>query len=248
AHPKERLQQIISDSGIRHIASTPEDFLNFADLGLTLLSPLETNQNNFAANAAFHLAGYVLYTSGSTGTPKGVQLGEPALVNLLLWQRAHSRAYTGTKTLQFAPLTFDVSFQEIFATLITGGTLVLVDDDLRLNPIELLKFIEQHGINRLFLPFVALQLLADTADFSNIYPLCLEEIMTAGEQLKVTPQIVTFFQHIPGSVLYNQYGPTEAHVVSSLKLEGSPSTWPELPSIGTSIANVELLILDDQQR
>src|SRR5690606_22090005 len=44
AHPKERLQQIISDSGIRHIASTPEDFLNFADLGLTLLSPLETNQ------------------------------------------------------------------------------------------------------------------------------------------------------------------------------------------------------------
>ncbi|MBK1439222.1 amino acid adenylation domain-containing protein [Parapedobacter sp. ISTM3] len=248
AHPDERLQQIIADSGIRHIACSLGDTNRFEKLGLAPITLPTATEHATTVPKATSCAGYILYTSGSTGKPKGVKMGETALANLLQWQRNHSVAATGTKTLQFAPLTFDVSFQEIFATLTTGGTLVLVEDDLRLNPIELLKFIEQRGINRLFLPFVALQLLADTAAFSNLYPRCLQEIMTAGEQLKVTPQIVSFFERIPDAVLYNQYGPTEAHVVSSLKLEGPPLTWPELPSIGTPISNVDLLILDEQQR
>jgi len=51
-------------------------------------------------------------------------MGHAPLVNLLQWQRKHSKATAGTKTLQFAPLSFDVSFQELFATLGTGGTLI----------------------------------------------------------------------------------------------------------------------------
>ena len=86
-------------------------------------------------------------------------MGHGPLVNLLQWQRHHSRANTGTKTLQFAPLSFDVSFQELFATFSTGGELVLIEDDLRLDPQNLLSFIQEQNINRIFLPFVALQFL-----------------------------------------------------------------------------------------
>ena len=57
----------------------------------------------------------------------------------------------------------------------------------------------------------------------NISPLALKEVMTAGEQLKITPQIVRFFAALPGSVLFNQYGPTETHVVTQLKLDGDPT-------------------------
>ena len=189
---------------------------------------------------------YVLYTSGSTGKPKGVCMGHTPLVNLILWQHKHSIAGIGTKTLQFAPLSFDVSFQEIFATLTTGGTLVLIEDDLRLDPQSLLNFIQQENINRIFVPFVALQYLTESADANKNYPSSLQEVMTAGEQLKVTPQVVNFFKALPNAVLYNQYGPTECHVVTELKLDGDPAFWPALPSIGKAIDNTEILILDEK--
>jgi len=64
----------------------------------------------------------------------------------------------------------------------------LIEDDLRLDPQNLLSFIQEQNINRIFLPFVALQFLTETADATKYYPASLEEVMTAGEQLKITPQ------------------------------------------------------------
>ena len=108
------------------------------------------------ANLAF-----VLYTSGSTGTPKGVAMPHAGLVNLVAWHLAEGTA--PRHTLQFSSLSFDVSFQEIATTLASGGTLVLVDDALRRDPDELLRFMASHGVERLFLPFVALQSLAEAS-------------------------------------------------------------------------------------
>ena len=108
------------------------------------------------ANLAF-----VLYTSGSTGTPKGVAMPHAGLVNLVSWHLQD--AAEPRHTLQFSSLSFDVSFQEIATTLASGGTLVLVDDELRRDPDALLRFVARHGVERLFLPFVALQSLAEAS-------------------------------------------------------------------------------------
>ena len=136
-------------------------------------------------------------------------MGHAAMVNLLTWQQKHSASATGFNTLQFAPLSFDVSFQEIFATLTTGGTLVLVDETMRVDPNRLLSYIETNKVNRIFLPFVVLQYLTEAADAEKHFPACLKEVMTAGEQLKITPQVVRFFQALPDCVLYNQSCPTK---------------------------------------
>lgn len=248
-YPETRLRTVSEDAHLQTILLTKEgdgDALSALELRLLETSKIAVSHQVEPIQRHEDVAGYVLYTSGSTGRPKGVQMGESALVNLLRWQQAHSRAGVGTRTLQFAPLTFDVSFQELFATLSTGGTVMLVDDDLRLNPLKLLDFIENNGVNRLFLPFVALQLLADTACQAEKYPSCIQEIMTAGEQLKITPQLRQFFRALPDACLYNQYGPTEAHVVTELPLTGPIENWPELPTIGFPIDNTEILILDDQ--
>ncbi|HEY4109299.1 amino acid adenylation domain-containing protein [Puia sp.] len=252
SYPADRLQQIVSDSGIDTCLSmSTEEEATLASL--QGLSPLSFNATTAAVdltaiqNREPFLA-YLLYTSGSTGKSKGVCMGHAPLVNLLQWQQKHSIAAAGTRTLQFAPLTFDVSFQELFATLTTGGTLVLIEDELRLDPQKLLRFIGSEGINRIFLPFVALQYITEAADNAKLFPSSLQEVMTAGEQLKITPQVVNFFSALPGAVLYNQYGPTETHVVTELVLQGDPNAWPALPNIGKPIDNTGAWILDPQQR
>src|SRR6185437_5183547 len=44
----------------------------------------------------------------------------------------------------------------------------------------------------------------------------------------------------------NQYGPTETHVVTQLKLAGDPKQWRSLPSVGVPIYNTEIHILDEE--
>ena len=245
AYPHERLQQIVSDSGIDCVLCGDSESTLFESLGIHAIS-LNKHFDLPETKPVIHSGlGYVLYTSGSTGKPKGVCMGQAALVNLMLWQHKHSVAGKGTRTLQFAPLSFDVSFQEIFATLTTGGTLVLIEDDLRLDPQNLLHFIQEQSINRIFVPFVALQYLTEAAEATKFFPACLKEVMTAGEQLKITSQVVSFFTALPDCILYNQYGPTECHVVTELRLEGKATEWPALPTIGKAIDNTEMLILNE---
>jgi amino acid adenylation domain-containing protein len=247
-YPSDRLEQMITDSGIQICLAPSGEMPLFQSLetSVFILSSDDPGEGHHKIKdpQPGSLA-YVLYTSGSTGKPKGVSMGQAALVNLLQWQKNHSAAGPGTKTLQFAPLSFDVSFQEIFATLTTGGTLVVVGDDLRLDPQRLLRFIEEVAIERIFLPFVALQFLSEAADSHQIFPSSLREVITAGEQLKVTPQLVRFFSALPGCHLFNQYGPTECHVVTALPLQGDPSAWPALPSIGKPIDQTSIWILDE---
>jgi amino acid adenylation domain-containing protein len=253
AYPLERLSQIIEESAVKSCLAPVNEQARFKNTNLKMFSstdglvagehaPAETESPQITTLA------YILFTSGSTGKPKGVSMGHGPLVNLLQWQAKASSAGPGTNTLQFAPLSFDVSFQEIFSTFITGGTLVLVEDDIRLDPFRLLALIKDETINRIFLPFVALQQLAETAGTNNQFPACLLEVMTAGEQLKITPQLVRLFSGIPGCKLFNQYGPTEAHVVTQLVLEGDAMTWPALPGIGKPINNSRIFIIDENQK
>lgn len=191
---------------------------------------------------------YVLFTSGSTGRPKGVAMHHAPLLNLIQWQLRTSVLKEGDRTLQFAPISFDVSFQEIFTTFAQGGTLVLITDEDRLNSTQLLRKIIAQKINRIIVPFVALQYLAEAVERTGEVPSSLKEVFTSGEQLKITPAIVNLFKQLPDCRFCNQYGPTEGHVVSELELKGDPSTWPALPNIGSAIDNVKLIVLDEQMK
>ncbi|MGH7342987.1 MAG: non-ribosomal peptide synthetase, partial [Candidatus Rokuibacteriota bacterium] len=184
-----------------------------------------------------------MYTSGSTGSPKGVIMEHGPLGNLIAWQVAQSGA-AAARTLQFASLSFDVSFQEMFATWCAGGTLVLGADDIRLDGRRALDVLIAGRVERLFLPYVALQHLAEASAGADVVPGDLAEIITAGEQLQITPPIVAMLARLGPCSLSNQYGPSETHVVTAFLLEGPPESWPRLPSIGRPIANARIYLLD----
>lgn len=245
-HPAGRLKQVVAEAGMVYCLCEDQEADYFRSLGVQRIT--DTHIATGESTPVYNELAYVLYTSGSTGRPKGVCMGQGALYNLIQWQQQHSVAGLGSKTLQFAPLGFDVSFQEILATLSTGGELVMVVDDIRIDAERLLAFLEEKQVNRIFLPFIALQLLAEAAVSSGLYPAHLKEVMTAGEQLKITPHVRSFFEHLPHCTLYNQYGPTECHVVTQLQLTGNAMQWPLLPSIGRPISNTAVYILDPNKQ
>ncbi|SMF13222.1 polyketide synthase [Pseudobacteriovorax antillogorgiicola] len=186
---------------------------------------------------------YIIYTSGSTGKPKGVVLSHSALTKLILWQNKQSTQ--SRRTLQFSPISFDVSFQEIFSTFSSLGTLVLINERDRVNPKKLLEIIDQHQVDRLFLPFVALQMICHTANHDRHWPQSLKEVITAGEQLQINDKVRRFFEHLADATLTNQYGPSESHVVTSLELNGNPEHWPPLPSIGSEVDSAKLFLVQN---
>ncbi|ARU63647.1 hypothetical protein CBW65_23480 [Tumebacillus avium] len=249
AYPKERLERIVQESQLS-ILLTNQSGTDW-EASLTTVVDVERDRALWAEasveNPDYRLTQenlvYVLYTSGSTGVPKGVAMPGRAVVNLIDWQLRDAR-HPQAKTLQFTSLNFDVSFQEIFATLSAGGTLVLIPEMARKDLTGLPYLVREQGVERLFMPFVALQHVAEVCVEQNIQLPELKEVMTAGEQLQITPVVREFFTRHPDCLLYNQYGPTETHVVTSLRLEGAAEQWPVLPTLGLPIDNASVLILD----
>ncbi|MEH2261607.1 amino acid adenylation domain-containing protein [Nostoc sp.] len=250
-YPTERLSFILEDAQISVLLTQQslqerlpqhQARLVCLDTDAELIS--QSSQDNIISGVQANNLAYIIYTSGSTGQPKGIAMNQLALGNLILWHRENLKISRGAKTLQFASISFDVSFQEIFTTWCSGGTLFLIGEELRRDASALLGFLQQKAIERLFLPFVALQQLAEVAVSSELVNSHLREIITAGEQLQITPAISQWLSKLSDCSLHNHYGPSESHLATSFSLADSVETWPLLPPIGQPIANTQIYILD----
>lgn len=247
-YPTERLNYMVDNANTRIVISDNDDFIPSSAKRLDLrqldwtakATPVKSLKINPASDA------YIIYTSGSTGRPKGVRMNHGTLNNLIRWQNAHYSEGECFRTLQFSSLSFDVSFQEIFATFAQGGCLFLIHNQTKQDFRALLTFIDQQKIERIFLPYIALLQLLQWANRLHLYPQSLREVITAGEQLVVSDELKKAFAAIPEARLSNQYGPSESHVVTEYILPEDISLWETIPPIGTPIDQAEILLLDEQ--
>jgi amino acid adenylation domain-containing protein len=251
AYPLERLAIMMEDAQVK-VVLTQQRLVERLPSSNSHIVRLDTDWTRITSereeNPGPHVTpdnlAYLIYTSGSTGRPKAVMMPHRSLVNLLTFQVQKSSMGEALRTLQFTSLSFDVSFQEIFSTWCAGAALLLIDEESRRDARKLWQALRERNVERLFLPYVTLQHLAEAHEAEQTV-LCLRQVITAGEQLKTTRTIRNLFARLKGCRLENQYGPTESHVVSAFLLDKETGDWPELPPIGRPISNTQLYVLDE---
>jgi amino acid adenylation domain-containing protein len=193
---------------------------------------------------------YVLYTSGSTGNPKGVMIQHRGIVNHAQAIAAEFALTPGDRMLQFSNIGFDIFVEEMYPTLLHGGTLVLRPEAIASSTQAFWQFVTDQEITILDLPTAFWHELVDSLErLDRTVPASVRLVCVGGE--KASLQAYQQWQaRAPHTRWINTYGPTEITVSATwfdpIK-EGFDPTIGEIP-IGKPLPNVEIYVLDAAQQ
>jgi amino acid adenylation domain-containing protein len=219
---------------------------------LRLISWAEVKQQSDeavpAAGAIENDLAYILYTSGSTGAPKGVMISHRTILTFINWCCNTFRMTAAERVTSHAPLHFDLSTFDIYATLKAGGTVVLVPEKLSVFPSQLADLLENERITITYLVPSILSLMVtygklDAHDLSE-----MRAVLFAGEVLPIK-SLRQLAAAVPHADFYNLYGPTETNVCTYYKVQPSdlaPDRTRPVP-IGIACENTEVFAVDEQQ-
>ncbi|GAA2973395.1 non-ribosomal peptide synthetase [Actinokineospora diospyrosa] len=241
--PEARRETVLRDSGamltVTGPGGVPESELT-VPIDLTSWS---YGGNPVAAAASTHGAqlAYIMFTSGSTGTPKGAMIRHEAISARLVWQSGLLGFGQGDAALFKAPLSFDISVNEILLPLVTGGRVVIAEPGGERDPRYLLDLIDTEGVTFVYLPSSMLDALLELASGTESLR-GLRHVWCGGEVL--TPELFERFRTALNTTMYHGYGPAEttigvSHVVYR---DGADRI---ATSIGGPNPNTQLYVLDD---
>ena len=180
---------------------------------------------------------YAIYTSGSTGKPKAVLAEHGAVVNFLCWFTAAFPEPLPWITR----LAFDASLKQVFGPLITGRPVWIPPEQAVTDPIALARELgSRSGVALNCVP-CQWEAILDAVESGRAPSLegCLSTIILGGERLAESLAERTHTA-MPGSRLWNVYGPTETTSIATAAL----IVPGEGVTIGRPIANVQAVVAD----
>ncbi|HZT74470.1 MAG TPA: amino acid adenylation domain-containing protein [Terriglobales bacterium] len=189
---------------------------------------------------------YVLYTSGSTGQPKGVMHCHRHALNFIEWAAEETALGEQDRVGGFAPLHFDLSIFDLFASWSRGACLCMLDAVTARFPAAMAAWLDQERISVLYCVPSALVRLLPRCDpergGANLRS--LRAVIFAGEVFPVAP-LRAWVARLPQTAFYNWYGPTETNVCTAYRVPSAPELIPDPLPIGTACPNFELRAGDE---
>jgi amino acid adenylation domain-containing protein len=248
AYPPQRFRYLAEDSQVSVLLTHRAVPEGLSPKSVQII-PLESHWGRIAAfseknpdsgsNGA-NLA-YIIYTSGSTGKPKGVMVSHENAIHSTQARLEYYALQPG-RFLVLSSFSFDSSVASIFWTLLAGGELWLTPEGTQQNIARIAELVRHGSITHLLaLPSLYKSLLLQS---TNNELRSLRMTIVAGEACPAD-LVKTHFRQLPETSLFNEYGPTEATVWSTVY-----QTVPELHTnsipIGKPISTVQAHILDAQ--
>lgn len=151
---------------------------------------------------------FMLTTSGSTGLPKVVPLTTGAVDRFTGWVHERFDVGPGRTVLNYAPLNFDVCLLDVWATLRSGGRVVLVDPDQSTRASVLVDLIAGNGVHIIQAVPMLYELLLQAGPAIRLES--VEHILITGDAIRPASlaQLPGVF---PNARFYNLYGCTETN-------------------------------------
>ncbi|RJL32780.1 amino acid adenylation domain-containing protein [Bailinhaonella thermotolerans] len=210
--PAGRMNAIVEDGGVlRVLALGEEAHAAVAGIGgaevLDAAALLETPRGRIP-EADPDGPAYLIFTSGSTGRPKGIEITQRGLAAYVASHAEYPGIKAGDAVLAAAPMVFDSSVFDLWATLAAGARVVIADSVTALDGRALAELCDSAGVTMVLTTPSRLRLMVESGWRGRPGM----RVKAGGEALD--PALARRLLAISGEV-WNVYGPAETTVAST---------------------------------
>lgn len=211
SYPPDRISYCLDKSDVRYILCDneskeriPESYFKIVISDYLFIDDKRSVENSWAEEAKL---AYIQYTSGSTGNPRGVMIENKAIMNTLQWQIDYYKLDERDIVLQIPSYAFASSVEDIYSTILSGGTLILIKAKDLVNLNYLSHLIGKYSVTHfIMVPSLYQEFVTYLKNYNS-----LRFVTIAGEQFDQS-LVRKHYQIMPNVVLYNEYGMTETSV------------------------------------
>ena len=187
---------------------------------------------------------YILYTSGSTGTPKGVMISHRNSLTFVDWAAAAAGLSEQDRVCSPAPLHFDLSVFDIFATCQAAACLTVLPGGAATFPVSIARWLEAERISVWYSVPSVLTLLACYGSLQQFDLSALRTVIFAGEVFP-PKHLARLMAELPHPRYLNWYGPTETNVCTAFEVPAGSAGAGAAP-IGKACANTEVFAVTSE--